>query len=167
MVKKERYCVGIFKGLDQVLVAPTRYLSGFMFFQSITNPTILGLFVRWVCLGDQLASLFISCPFCMTWNKEGRWSLICVCVWHGVDFSSCLLMHPWCAIDHRSLERCLGTLDLRWLLAWSELTGTSWFSEQAKKIEWWTISYTPNIWWMLTLREFDAWNTRPIGPAIS
>ena len=45
--------LGVFKGRDRTVVAPTCYLSGNFFFQSVTNPAILGLSVNGFCLWNQ------------------------------------------------------------------------------------------------------------------
>ena len=50
---------GVFKGPDQVIVAPTSYLLVILFPHSITNLAILGLFVSWFCVVE--SGFFLQC----------------------------------------------------------------------------------------------------------
>ena len=58
---------GVFKGLDQVIMAPTSYLLVILFPYSITNLAILGLFVSWFCVVES-GSLFAMFHFPGVWS---------------------------------------------------------------------------------------------------
>ena len=116
-------------------------------------------------LSRRSVSLFVQFLF-LLYDKAPRreWkSPPCVAMTRGRLFFS-LLMHPWCAVTTVLWNGVLKSwLAVVW--TWIELTGTSWFGEQAEEIEGWNTSYTPNVWRIsssLPTGRIDAWNTKAI-----